>query len=167
MLDSEGRVKILDFGLAKYTQPLSGVSDDADAESIHTVPGMLMGTTAYTSPEQVRGLLEREPEPLVEEGSGVPNELQRIVGKALRKDREKRYQTSKDLALDLESLRREMEAEAVREAPRRLTRPHGSRRPPPPVRPVTRERQHSCSRPCCFRPRRQSSARGHGAPQTL
>ncbi len=151
MLDAEGRVKVLDFGLAKYTQHLGGgVSDGADAESVHTVPGMLMGTTAYMSPEQARGLavdartdiwslgvvlyemlagrkpfggqtpsdvlaaiLEREPEPLAEEGSGVPEALQRIVRKALRKDREKRYQTSKDLALDLESLRREMEAAAV------------------------------------------------------
>jgi serine/threonine protein kinase len=151
MLDAEGRVKVLDFGLAKYTQHFDGgVSDGADAESVHTVPGMLMGTTAYMSPEQARGLavdaltdiwslgvvlyemlagrkpfdgqtpsdvlaaiLEREPEPLAEEGSGVPEALQRIVRKALRKDREKRYQTSKDLALDLESLRREMEAAAV------------------------------------------------------
>jgi serine/threonine protein kinase len=150
MLDAEGRVKVLDFGLAKYTQPLSvGVADETYAESLHTVPGMLMGTTAYMSPEQARGLavdartdiwslgvvlyemvagrapfggqtssdvlaaiLEREPEPLAEEGSGVPDELQRIVRKALRKDREKRYQTSKYLALDMESLRREMEAEA-------------------------------------------------------
>jgi hypothetical protein len=151
MLDAEGRVKVLDFGLAKYTQPLSGVAaDDANAESLHTVPGMLMGTTAYMSPEQARGLavdartdvwslgvvlyemlagrapfggltpsdvlaavLEREPEPLAKEGSGVPEALQRIVGKALQKDRERRYQTSKDLALDLESLRRELEAAAV------------------------------------------------------
>jgi serine/threonine protein kinase len=175
MLDAEGRVKVLDFGLAKYTQPLSGgATDDADMESVHTVPGMLMGTTAYMSPEQARGLavdartdvwslgvvlyemlagrapfggqtpsdvlaavLEREPEPLAKEGSGAPDELQRIVGKALRKDREQRYQTSKDLALDLESLRRELDgagsgrvtpgSTAVQESPpdARATR-HGS-----------------------------------------
>ncbi|HEX8136634.1 MAG TPA: protein kinase [Pyrinomonadaceae bacterium] len=145
MLDAEGRVKVLDFGLAKYTRPLSSVADDASTEVVNTVPGMLMGTTAYMSPEQVRGLavdartdiwslgvvlyemlagrapfrgqtpsdtlaaiLEREPGPLSKEGCGVPGELQRIVSKALRKDREQRYQTSKELALDLESLRREL-----------------------------------------------------------
>lgn len=150
MLDAEGRIKVLDFGLAKYTwAPSVDAADKANAESVHTLPGMLMGTTAYMSPEQARGLpvdartdiwslgvvlyemlagrapfggqtpsdtlaaiLEREPEPFAKEDSGLPSELERIVGKALRKDREKRYQTSKDLALDLESLRRELEAAA-------------------------------------------------------
>jgi hypothetical protein len=45
MLDAEECVKVLDFGLAKYTRPLrGGEDDDADAESVHTVPGMLMET---------------------------------------------------------------------------------------------------------------------------
>ena len=40
----------------------------------------------------------------------APAELQRIVGKALRKDREQRYQVMKDLLLDLQALRDEWQA---------------------------------------------------------
>jgi serine/threonine protein kinase/Tol biopolymer transport system component len=64
-------------------------------------------------------VLDREPPPLALEIADVPAELERIVRKALRKDREERYQTIKDLALDLKSLRRELEfqAEIARTAP--------------------------------------------------
>jgi serine/threonine-protein kinase len=55
-------------------------------------------------------VLNREPRLLSSRAGGVPAELQRIVSKALRKDREERYQTVKDLLLDLKSLKREMEA---------------------------------------------------------
>jgi hypothetical protein len=49
---------------------------------------------------------------LAQAAPGVPAELQRIVRKALRKDAEERYQTVKDMALDLKNLRREMDVEA-------------------------------------------------------
>ncbi len=42
----------------------------------------------------------------------VPGELERIVRKALRKDKEERYQTVKDLLIDLRTLRKELELEA-------------------------------------------------------
>src|SRR5438105_1436935 len=52
---SDGRVKILDFGLAKLTRPET--SSEADAPTLHAVtePGLIMGTAGYMSPEQVRG----------------------------------------------------------------------------------------------------------------
>jgi len=56
-------------------------------------------------------LSDRETPPLSRYASGVPAELERIVGKALRKNREERYQTIKDLLLDLQSLRRQLEFE--------------------------------------------------------
>ena len=57
-------------------------------------------------------ILTREPTPLARYSTEVPAELERIVSKALRKDREERYQTAKDLLLDLKSLNREMEITA-------------------------------------------------------
>jgi serine/threonine-protein kinase len=56
-------------------------------------------------------LADREAPPLSRYVSGVPSELERIVGKALRKNREERYQTIKDLLLDLQALRQRLEFE--------------------------------------------------------
>jgi WD40 repeat protein len=55
-LTNDGRVKILDFGLAKLTQPES-TSESGDAPTIQmaTEAGVVMGTAGYMSPEQVRG----------------------------------------------------------------------------------------------------------------
>jgi eukaryotic-like serine/threonine-protein kinase len=52
----DGRVKILDFGLAKLRPPrnVSAGSDVATQKQL-TNPGTIMGTVAYMSPEQVRG----------------------------------------------------------------------------------------------------------------
>jgi eukaryotic-like serine/threonine-protein kinase len=54
----DGRVKILDFGLAKLTQPESPSAGATTAPTMTggTEPGVVMGTVGYMSPEQVRGL---------------------------------------------------------------------------------------------------------------
>jgi len=52
---NDGRVKILDFGLAKLTRPETVSSDDAPTVHAVTEPGLIMGTVGYMSPEQVRG----------------------------------------------------------------------------------------------------------------
>ena len=64
-------------------------------------------------------LNDKEPSPLARYSRQVPAELERIVDKALRKDRERRYQTVKDMLLDLQSLkqRQEVEAELERSRP--------------------------------------------------
>lgn len=49
----DGRVKILDFGLAKVMQPKESPANIAPTL---TIPGVAMGTVGYMSPEQVRGL---------------------------------------------------------------------------------------------------------------
>jgi Tol biopolymer transport system component/serine/threonine protein kinase len=150
MLRNDGLIKVLDFGLAKrITGPV--VVDDGAATKVlgHTEPGMVMGTVAYMSPEQARGLevdartdiwsmgvvlyemvagnvpfagatssdlivsiLDREPLPLDRHLPDVPTELQRIVSKALRKDKEERYQVVKDMFLDLKILKQELEFKA-------------------------------------------------------
>jgi Tol biopolymer transport system component len=51
----DGRVKILDFGLAKLTQPQSASDPGAPTIGGETEPGVVMGTVGYMSPEQVRG----------------------------------------------------------------------------------------------------------------
>jgi TolB-like protein len=65
-------------------------------------------------------LSDREPPPLSRYSSEVPAELERIVSKALRKNRDERYQTIKDLLIDLQSLKQQLEFE--RTHPARQTR---------------------------------------------
>jgi eukaryotic-like serine/threonine-protein kinase len=148
MVRRDGIVKVLDFGLAKLTEPHYNASDPDSPTfwKLDTDPGTVMGTASYMSPEQARGIrvdtrsdifslgvliyemvsgrapftgqstadvisevLNREPVPLSSSVSSVPGELSRIVNKALRKDREERYQTIKDLLVDLKSLKRDLE----------------------------------------------------------
>lgn len=57
MVRLDGIVKVLDFGLAKLTeQPQTIDSEVAARALVQTDTGMVMGTTAYMSPEQARGL---------------------------------------------------------------------------------------------------------------
>jgi eukaryotic-like serine/threonine-protein kinase len=54
-------------------------------------------------------LSDKEPEPMARYARDVPAELERIVAKALRKDRDERYQTTKDMQLDLQNLKKDLE----------------------------------------------------------
>ena len=56
-------------------------------------------------------LSESESQPLSRDSPEAPAELERIVSKALRKNRDERYQTIKDLLLDLQSLKQQLEFE--------------------------------------------------------
>jgi len=121
MVTAGGLVKILDFGIARFTAIQSGEEE-----------GMIAGTAGYMSPEQVQGLpvdarsdvfslgcllyemlsgqrafsslyeiVHADPKPL----PSAPPELGRILGLCLRKDRAERFQDIVDLRLELEKLR--------------------------------------------------------------
>lgn len=146
-------VKVLDFGLAKLTETksLTGQVSDAEAPTeFKSVPGTVLGTVKYMSPEQAQGLrvdertdiwslgaviyemvsgrvpfsgptnshtvveiLERDPKALSQSAEvTIPPELERIVNKALAKSADERYQTAKDMLIDLRSLRRQLDLEA-------------------------------------------------------
>ena len=70
---------------------------------------------AETASDVMALILQKEPLPLARYVPEAPAELERIVRKALRKDKEERYQTVKDLMIDLRSLRKELEIDAERE----------------------------------------------------
>ena len=144
-------VKVLDFGLAKLTEPRGATAtrEQTDAEAateFKSMPGNLMGTINYMSPEQAQAhvvdertdlwsvgviiyemvagvmpfkgvtsahtivqILEKDPTPLTQLDSTLPSELQRIVNKAMSKPFDERYQTAKDMMIDLRLLRKQLE----------------------------------------------------------
>jgi Tol biopolymer transport system component/predicted Ser/Thr protein kinase len=59
MLRRDGYVKVLDFGLAKLTEtaavPAADASTPTTSLPVHTVSGLVLGTTQYMSPEQATG----------------------------------------------------------------------------------------------------------------
>ncbi len=127
----DGTVKILDFGLSRFTSQVSE----------HSHSGPLMGTVAYMSPERVKGekagpesdiwslgvvlyematgtrpfqggsdmsvlyaVVHREFVPPNERVPDLPDELDRIIRRTLVKDRRYRYRSLTHLAVDIESL---------------------------------------------------------------
>ncbi|HMF55023.1 MAG TPA: protein kinase [Pyrinomonadaceae bacterium] len=73
---------------------------------------MLAGQTPFkgdTTSDVIVSVLDREPAPVFDFLPGAPPDLQRIIRKTLRKDREERYQTIKDLLVDLRALKQELD----------------------------------------------------------
>ncbi len=76
---------------------------------------LVAGRTPFegeTSTDVIVAITQKEPLPLIRFAPDVPAELDWIVTKALRKDREERYQTIKELLTDLRRLKQRLEFEA-------------------------------------------------------
>ena len=166
MLRKDGRVQVMDFGLAK----LRGVSK-------LTKMGSTIGTIGYMSPEQVQGIetdnrtdifslgvvlyelltgqlpfkggheaavmyeiVNVEPVSVSTIKPDVEPELERIIRKCLEKDREERYHSVKDVAVDLKHFRRDSEGRRIE---RRTPQPGSSREMPVLETPVAAESRGS------------------------
>jgi serine/threonine-protein kinase len=105
------------MGTASYMSPEQARGEKVDARSDLFSLGvvlyeMLAGRAPFAGVnalEVIGAILNQEPAPLTNHASDVPAELQRIVTKALRKERDERYQNAKDLLLDMKSLQQELE----------------------------------------------------------
>jgi serine/threonine protein kinase/sugar lactone lactonase YvrE len=108
------------MGTAQYMSPEQARGFEVDVRTDIWSLGCVLYemTTAHapftgaTTSDVIVSVLEKDPQPLGQHLPEAPVELQRIVRKALRKDREERYQTVKDLLIDLKSLRQELEFES-------------------------------------------------------
>src|SRR4051794_4247183 len=137
VFDSRGRVKVLDFGLAKIAQ---GFASEAPT-AIKTQSGMVLSTVSYMSPEQALGretdartdtwslgvilyematgklpfdsesvtetidkITHQHPEAIARLNYDIPPELEIVIKKALRKDKDERYQSAHDLYVDLKTI---------------------------------------------------------------
>lgn len=106
------------MGTVSYMSPEQAQGQVVDARTDSWSLGMVLyemlsGDVPFKGPTNshiIVSLLEDEPPPLLtRDGGQAPAELERIVGKALQKNREERYQTIKDLLLDLKSFKRKLE----------------------------------------------------------
>lgn len=105
------------MGTVAYMSPEQARGQDLDARTDIWSLGvvlyeMVAGRAPFrgqTKSHTVVAILEEEPPPLATFAPDVPAELQRIVRKALTKDSDNRYQTARDLMIDLKTLRRELD----------------------------------------------------------
>lgn len=107
-------------GTVPYMSPEQVRGEALDARSdIFSFGAVLYETVSRIQPfaaesaaNTISAILTHEPAPLARYSREVPAELERIVSKALRKDREERYQSAKDLLIDLKNLKDELAFEA-------------------------------------------------------
>jgi serine/threonine protein kinase/Flp pilus assembly protein TadD len=108
-------------GTARYMSPEQARRENVDARSdIWSLGAVLYEMVAgippfqgETSSDYITSILTKEPTPLSATMPDVPARLESIVEKALRKDRNARYQTSQEMLADLRSLKAQLDAEGL------------------------------------------------------
>jgi serine/threonine-protein kinase len=123
------------MGTVSYMSPEQARGRELDARTDLWSLGVLLyemvaGRTPFdgeTQSDVLASILKSEPAPLRTLDAEVPEELERIVSKALAKDREERYQTAKDLLVDLRRLKKRLELRAELERASPANRPTAPR----------------------------------------
>jgi len=135
MVTPEGQVKIMDFGLAKtvgatqvtktgttlgtaaYMSPEQALGQPTDHRTDIWSLGvvlyeMLTGRLPFKGeydPALMYAIVNEEPEPVTSVKPEVPLEVERVVGKALTKNPDKRYQSADELITDLQELQESLD----------------------------------------------------------
>ena len=122
-LKSEGTSPGMIIGTAHYMSPEQARGKTVDARSDIFSFGivfyeLLSGKRPFdgeNAPDVMGAVLHKEPVPIIQLMPDLPPEIERIVNKTLRKDREQRYQTAKDLLIDLKDANQELDFQNKKE----------------------------------------------------
>ena len=109
------------LGTMPYMSPEQVLGREVDARSDIFSLGVVLyematGRLPFSGPganEMMNGILRAQPEAIARFNYNVPPELERVVRKCLEKDRERRYQSARELLVDLRNLKRESDSRVV------------------------------------------------------
>ncbi len=147
MVTTRGQVKVLDFGLARITEPIARTDKRDKSTTSSTMPGTVLGTIQYMSPEQALGheidcrsdifsfgvtlyematglrpfsgtsanetldrIIHSQPDAIARFNYDLPAQFEYIIRKCLEKDPGRRYQSTRELMVDLQNLKRDMDS---------------------------------------------------------